>query len=180
MNDNTVIQVLKGILDSGLLARLSTAIVTRQSYQPTQQGVPVEPSLFIHKINATRYGFPGNESAYNSVNDNFDTTERIWVTPTFQISALAQQDPTNLSLPTASDIVETAADIMQSAATQATLLQSNINIIRVESIPISYFINEKDRHEQEPSFEIELSYLREFTTTTPKVNDFRESGIFGV
>ena len=169
MNDNDVIAIIIAILRSGFVALSQPSIVIKQNYQPTQQGVPDEPALFLHKIMAPRYGFPGRHSTYNTANANFDTVESIWRMPTFQVSGLAQQDPNDIASLTASDIVEMAADILQTRATRQTLLDSEIGIFRIQQVRQLYFVNDKDRFEQEPSFDFTLSYRRTFNLTTPAV-----------
>lgn len=172
MNDNDVLAIVIGILNSGFAALPLPGIAVKQGYQPTQEGVPETPTAYIHKVSARRYGHPGRRSVYNADDDDFDTMESIWRVPTFQVSGLAQQDPRNIAAPTASDIVESAADIMQTSATRDTLLASNIGIIRIMDVRMLYFVNDKGRHEQEPSFDFVLSYRREFTLKTPAVTAF--------
>lgn len=169
MNDNDVLAIVIGILNSGLSALPLPGIEVRQSYQPTQQGVPETPAVYIHKISSQRYGFPGRRSVFNPDDGDFDTVESIWVVPTFQVSGLSQQDPTDITQPTASDIVESASDILQSRSTLSTLRESGIGIIRITDVRMLYFVNDKDRHEQEPSFDFVLSYRREFASKTPAV-----------
>lgn len=169
MNDNDVIAIIIGILEAGFTSLSIPNVTVLQNYQPTQQGVIETPAIYLHKIDAPRYGFPGRQHVYNSVDEDFDTTETIWRTPTYQVNALAQQDPSDIASLTASDYVEAAAHILQTEATRQTLLQSNIGITRIRDIRIQYFVNDKDRHEQEPSFDFTLSYRREFISKTPAI-----------
>ncbi len=169
MNDNQVLAILIAILRNGFNLLAMPDIAIKQSYQPTKQGTPEGAAIFIHKIMAPRYGHPGRRSTYNAGNANFDTVDSIWRTPTFQISGLSPQNPADAASLTASDIVETAADILQTESTRETLLQSGIGIYRILSIRESYFVDDRDRHEQEPSFDVTLTYRREFQLTTPAV-----------
>lgn len=169
MNDNDVWQIIIALIRAQLDALGLTTVAVKQSYQPTQQGVPEGPAVFIHKIDAKRYGHPGSRSVYNMVDDDFDTTESIWRNPTFQVNGLSVQDPTDTTQLTASDIVEITADILQSRSTRATLLASGIGILRIADVRVLYFVNDRDRHEQEPSFDFTLSYRRTTTFKTPVV-----------
>lgn len=173
MNDNDIIQIVRNFLMAQLPLRGVMNVEVKQNYQPTQQGLPETPLLSVHKISAPRYGFPGVKHVYNAMTNVYDTTESIWRTPTFQFSGLAQQNPADLTSLTASDIVEAAADVLQSRAAIDTFQQHNIGILRVQQIPIMYFVNDKDRHEQDPSFDLVLQYRRVFTSTTPEIDGFR-------
>lgn len=172
MNDSDVWTVLIALLRTGMSDLGFPQVAVRQNYQPTQQGTPEGPALFLHKLSATRYGSPGHRHVYNVADANFDTTQSVWRTPSYQVSGLAQQNPGAPDAPTASDIVEAAADVMQTPATRQTLLQSGIGILRIRDIRMLYFVNDKDRHEQEPSFDFTLSYRRVVASKTPAVTVF--------
>ena len=171
MNDNAIITIIRNILLAGFAANSMANVRVRHSYQPTKTGVPTAPTVFIHKISANRYGHPGRASVYNMANRSFDYTESIWRTPVFQVDALSLQDPSDLTLPTASDLVELAADILQTEATRQTLLTSNIGIERIQNVRQSYFVDDRDNHEQSPSFDFTLSFRRTFVSTAPEVTE---------
>ncbi len=169
MNDNDIFAIIIGILEAGFVAMSLPSVVVAQNYQPTPQGIENAPTIYIHKLSAGRYGYPGQKSVYNAGDDDFDTTDSIWRLPSFQISGLSVQDPSNISMLTASDIVETAADILQFPSTRQTLSSSDIGIFRIKNVREVYFSDDRDRYEQEPSFDFELSYLKTFTSKTPRV-----------
>lgn len=177
MNDNDIFVILVSILRPAMQA-LSPDIEILQRYQPTQQGVPSTPVVFIHKVVPARYGFQSSKSVYNDTDMDFDTTESTWRTPTFQVSALALRDPEAPSLLTASDICEAAADIMQSKSTRQALLAQNIGITRITDMRMTYFVNDKDQHEAEPSFDFTLSYVNVVSTAkTPAVTSLDDASI---
>lgn len=171
MNDNDVLRIIIGIIRTALgnMGDAFSTISVEQKYQPTQTGTPEPPAVFIHKVLTDRYGHPGRRSVFNTGNDNFDYEESIWRVPTFQISGLSQQDPASTTQLTASDIVETVADILQTEATRQTLLSSGIGITRITQVREAYFTNDKQRFEQSPSFDFVLSYRRTFNSTVPRV-----------
>ena len=179
VNDNDILAIIIGILKAGFSALGITDVSVLQSYQPTMQGVPTGKAVFIHKINAPRYGYPGTKDAYNSGNSDFDTKTLNWRSPTFQIDGLAPQDPTDTTLLTASDLVEIAADIMQFQSTVQTLWESGIGIKRISELRPSYFIDDRREHEQSPSFDFTISYQKVYDTTTPAV-DVIDGTITGV
>lgn len=158
LTDNQIYAVLFQILNE----QLPCPVI--QNFQPTQQGTPTESFITIHKIGGMRYGYPDLNSVYDEAAGDFETTETVWSTPTFQVTGKAIQDPRNQDDPTASDLAQMASDVLQSRATRQTLLQSGIGIIRIQDIRHVYFFDDRDRHEQEPSFDFTLSYKR--TTAT--------------
>ena len=172
MNDNQVIRQVIAVLNTGLPALGVNGVLVTRSYQPRQNGVPTGPALFLSKISAPRYGFPGRRDVYNAQRGDFDHTESTWRTPTWQVDGLSTQDPRNLDQLTASDIVEAAADVLQQSSTRNALLQQKIGIQRITNIRENYFIDDRERHEQRPSFDFTLTYRREFTTTVPPVTSF--------
>ena len=169
MNDNEALRVLIPLLRSGLVALGVSGVLVKQSYQPRQTGVEIQPTLYLHKIQAPRYGFPGRQDVFNGNTNRFDHTESIWRTPTWQVDGLATQNPANISQLTASDIVEAAADVLQQSVTRETLLRSNIGIERITNIREDYFTDDRERHEQRPSFDFTLTYRRVFSSTVPPV-----------
>ena len=171
MNDNEVLMVVIGILITGLPAIGIRGVSVKQSYQPRKTGTETGPAVYLHKISAARYGFPGKKDVFNTETQDFDHIETIWRTPTWQVDALSIQDPTNLTQLTASDIVEATADVLQQSSTRTTLLNSNIGIERITDIREGYFADEYSRYEQRPSFDFTLTYRREFSSTVPDVTD---------
>ena len=169
MNDNQVLQALLPILSAGLVTLGVTGVVIKQSYQPRQVGVEVGPALYLHKIMAPRYGFPGRHDVFNTMTNTFDHVENTWRTPTWQVDGLSTQNPSDIAQLTASDIVEAAADVLQQSSTRNALLMENIGIERITTIRESYFIDDRERHEQRPSFDFTLTYRREFSSTVPPV-----------
>ena len=134
MNDNDVLRVVIRILIEGLPAIGINGIRVKQSYQPRQTGVLTGPVIYLHKISAPRYGFPGRKDVYNSETAMFDHTESIWRTPSWQVDGLSTQDPANINQLTASDIVEATADVLQQSSTRIELLREKIGIERITDI----------------------------------------------
>lgn len=173
MTDNEVLQKLFEVLDAGFLERGIVDLTVQSSYQPTQQGAPSNNIVNLHVIDSARYGHPEN-----SVNGQ-SRTNAYWLERTYQIDALAIQDPLNTNLLTAFDLVDAASDIMQSPEARSYLLQSGIGIIRVQALRMGYIIDDRDRNENAPSFDFTISYRQSRTVTIPTVERV-EAGIFNV
>jgi len=161
MTDNEVLKKLFDVIDAGLAARGITDVVTQQSYQQTQQGANIENTILLHPIDSQRYG-------HTEVKVSGSTrTETYWLLRTYQVDALALQDVEDTSKPTAFDLVDIAASIMQDQDTRQALLADGIGIIRIQPLRMSYIIDDRGRNENAPSFDFTINYRQPRTTTVP-------------
>ena len=141
-----------------------------KNYQPSQQGTPTEAFLTIHKIDSKRYGYFGNHHVYNETDQDFDSTYSQWTEAMFQIGGKSIKKPGETGVPTTSDIVQMASDVLQMPETRQTLLKSKIGILRIQNLRHLYFVDDRDRHEQDVTFDFTLSYNRKIMSKTPIVN----------
>src|SRR5688500_823069 len=142
MTDNPLFRVLLPLIRDGLRAVGVTDIAIKQHYQPTQQGVPSGPVVFLNKIGDYRYGYPQRKSVWDREAGAFVHTESVWMQTSFQANALAPQDPEQPDLPTASDLLNLTAIILQSDAARLTLQRHKIGIYRVQEIRQIYFVDD--------------------------------------
>lgn len=172
MNDNQIIALIISIMRSGLDSIGLNDVLIKQQWQPRQSGIETQDTLYLSKILATRYGFPSRKDVYDESTGQFTHTETIWRTPTFQFSGYALQNPDNVNETTASDITEMAADVMQTSATRLLLLDQNVGIIRITDVRENYFVNERGRYQQNPSFDFVLSYRFTLTNMVSPVDQY--------
>ena len=178
--DNSLIQLFLPIIKAGLTADGFTTTVVKQSNQPTQQGIPTAPTVYFFKAYNYRYGFLGRKDIWNTMTSQFDHVEGQYFESTFQVSALVLQDPTDLTIPTASDLVNEVASIMQSDSTRAILKTSGVGILRVTDITNPYFVDDHDNFEASPSFDFTLTYFNTRVTTSPLITPPVLQNIYGV
>lgn len=156
--DNDIIATLVTLLNEGFTYANSSGVTVMQKNQPTREGIPSGPAVFIEKLFDRRYGFPKTERVVQdngfveSLFQKYDTT--------FQISARSMQYP-GVDQPTASDLLNTAASILQSTKA-VTLFQANkAGLYRIVSaVSNNYLQDDQDRPEASPSFDIGVSYTR--------------------
>lgn len=165
MQDNELFQLFLPIISSGLIALGYGTVVVRQSFVPTQFGAQSAPAVYCFKIHDHRYAFPERVNQWNT--SVMDLTETQWMETMFQVLSWAPQDPTDTTLPTASDLANITAQIMASDSTRATLKASNVGILRIAEVTNPYFIDDKNRHEANPSFDFTLTHRRVLTSTVP-------------
>ncbi len=173
MNDNQIIIIVIGILEAALIENGRPNVVVQQGYQPTQEGVPEQDAIILHKITNHRYGHVGQTDTFNTDNNNFDHKDIIWRDVKWQVNGRAQQDPTDMNAMTASDLVDLAADMLQLPSTRQALLASGIGIDRILDANPSYEKNEKDRFEQIPSFDFNLTYRKIYNSTVAAVTGLK-------
>lgn len=162
MRDNDLFKVIIAELKSLLTGEGLSDVKIKQSYQPTQQSVSEQRRIFIHKVTNPQVG----------VGIVYDQNKRIQQhlkRAVFQFDALAQQDPSDINSLTASDILTIAADLLQSYDAVRNLRNNGVNIERVTEVRPSYFINDKDRNESSPSFDLTVTYQHEYEKEIPSI-----------
>jgi len=157
MTDNQVFAIIFAIVRDGCNDR-GLDVYVQQSFQPTQQGVPTKPILAIHRIDSKRYGWPENESYFDENNDVVVQRQSYWLESTYQLDCLAIQNPQTPQEFTAFDFVDAAAMILQTSKAVDAFRAAGIGILRIEPLRVQYFIDDKGRHEQVPSFDFTLTY----------------------
>ena len=172
MTDNGLIELFLPIIQNGLLADGFTGVTVKQANQPTQQGIPVTPTVYFYKIGNKRYGFLGRWDKWDSVQQKMVHTEAQYYETTFQISALVLQYPVTPGQYTASDLVNEVASVMQSDNTRTILNNSNVGILRVQNISNPYFVDDRDQFEASPSFDFTLLYQNFRVSNNPMIKSF--------
>ncbi len=169
MRDNQIYQILfstvnRIIADQAIIyPELQNALV-RQSYQPTQQSATNKPCIFISKITNPQTGW-----GLNYVDNNREQIQ--YAQSTYQFTALYQQTPENIAGLTANDLATLVSDMLQSYDIIRSLTEQGLSIQRVRTISGGYFVNEKERFELDPGFEVILNYCRTYNKLIDHVDD---------
>ena len=168
MRDNDVIKALIAELNRQLAANGLADVKVKQSYQPTQQSPSNGRVIFMHKVSnpqvGTGIGYSGTKRL-----------QQYLKRASFQFDALAQQDPSDTNSLTAGDIVTIAADLFQSYDSVRMLKAEGVSIERITDVRPSYFINDKDRHESSPSFDLTVNYQQVYEQEIPSVTGVNEN-----
>lgn len=169
MNDNDLIDAIATKIEAAT-ANSGWSYGALQKEQPTQQGVPSAPTVYLQKLFDDHFGSQGSRSAYNQTSKNFTDTEVQIVVTHFQVSAIVGQNPEDLTIPTASDVINQVKLYLQHRATIAELRLAGLKVIQVKRINNAPFVDDKDRFEFHPSFDIEIQHEREVKRTTPAIS----------
>jgi len=180
ISDNDIFSLLKIILNEGLSLMGYSNFQTWQSYQPTRQGLPDDPStiIFVQKIPGDHpYGMPEKSDKWDPDQQKMFHSEKQKYQSTFQISGLQIQDPSEI-LFTASDLVNSAKMLMYSDRTIYKLYDNGISILKpgdVQNIP---FLDDKDRNEFNALFTFDLTYNRTLKYEIPIISGIQQ-GVYG-
>lgn len=167
------------------------SINVKQAYQPTKQGVNTSPTLYLYKVSDSRIGSPyrysewvtsqiDTESGENILTESGDsimtdgglsgymqTTQRQQMATTYQLSALAAQNPADIEMLTASDLLNYAAFVLQSDDFLQALKDQNMGILRIPGSRNPYFTNDRDQFEAMPSFDFVITHKQGIVRKTP-------------
>lgn len=190
MLDNQLITLIISTIIAQEAAAGISGTPIKQAFQPTQQGVNTLPTAYLYKIGDAPIGSPSRldgfgdmnlttEAGSNILTESGDIlvagnawvhTEAQWYETTFQISALATQDPANQTQYTASDILNLIRYILQSSATIAALQAQRVGILRVMQVRNTPFVDDRQRHEYEPSFDFIVTHQQIIRTPAQVVS----------
>jgi hypothetical protein len=169
MTDNDLIKLFRPIVIDGLSAAGYIDVSVKSSYQPTQQGINNNPTVYFFKSPSKRYGYQAGLSKWNSTTSEMDHLELQQIEASFTVSALVTQNPNITNSYTACDLVQEVALILGSQQTIFTLAQSSVGILRTTEILNPYFIDDKDQYYASPSFTFVLTYLQSRLSTVPVI-----------
>ncbi|XAI95258.1 hypothetical protein [Leptolyngbya phage Lbo-JY16] len=138
------------------------------AFQPTTQG-RVPDGIYFNPFNDNRYGWQYRTDTYDELSGDQTHTESQWHESTFQVQGFARQNPADLTLPTAKDLTDTVAMLMQSQPFRQLLRDQGVGIQRVTQVRAPFFVNDNGNFEQNPSFDITFSHLRTLEQVTPSI-----------
>jgi hypothetical protein len=169
MLDNALINLVATQLEAASAAAGWNYIVLQKA-PPSRQGIPSAPTIFFEKLFHRNYGWATVTKEFQPTPNYFSHTETQNIETTFQISALVPQDPTDLTIPTASDVVQYMKMFLQSAQTVSLWSNQNVNMLRVTDIRNPYFEDDKHRFEANPNFDFVVTHSQAIVLQVPVVS----------
>lgn len=182
MKDLDLIKILRGrLLEAAAMASWPYPVLQRP--QPTQQGqqevdVNNGGAIYFQKLFDVDYGFPGTYTSPYDETRNKETTKQRKET-TFEISANVIQNPSDTSIPTASDVVNYLAAVLKRRDTMRDWSQKGIGILRFSKISNDYFEDDRHRLQANPKFELVVTWTQETEILVP-VNVANNLSMYGV
>lgn len=170
MNDNALVALFAGMLETALAAENAASVNVIQAAQPTQQSREESgEGVYFQTLFTKRYGSPSVVRTYNSTTGVFDVTESQQVIATIQISVFYPVDVNDTSRLSANDLAEQLAMRLQSQTNIAAFHAAGVGIMRITDVRNPTFDNEQDQQEFVPNFDMQLSYIRTITSTVQRV-----------
>lgn len=167
MTDNQLAILIRTQLLAGLARHGLSSVPVIASYQPTTEGAAISAAVYFFALPESRYGWQHRKRVYDDVENTITTTESQWIESGFQFFALAPQNPADTTLPTAKDILNTAALVCNSEPFVQGMRAGGAGVQRVTQIRNPYFVNDSGQFEASPSFDIIISHKRSITEITP-------------
>jgi hypothetical protein len=156
MRDNQIFEVLVSVINAGLTNRGYTDVVVQQAYQPTEQGVPSAPNVNIFKLDDTTYGWPSEKS--ETLVGETKTNYSQYFLSRFQIGAWVQQNPSDTTLLTSSDLCRLVLLILQREATQDVFSLNNMGMLLPNDVKNPYFEDDRGQFQATPYFELTVQH----------------------
>lgn len=178
-SDNTLYSTIRSILLSGLTAQGLPNVLVEQDYQPEQQGAPSASCVFMSRLFDTRHGFSKRSYVDDVGGPGLIETDTQQMETTIQCMARISVQDYDFNAPTAGDLINIASHILQSDQALVQLKAQGIGVLRIRDIRAPYIVNEYDRNELSPSFDITFTHKRSLVWTVPAVDSI-EYGIHRV
>jgi hypothetical protein len=159
MLDNELKILLSEQLDLAV-ANAGWDFLVVQKDQPHQEGVPDKGTIFFEHLFDVPYGFAKTKLVYDEDIQQFVEVEQQWTRSTFQISALKQENPMDVTAPTASDIANRIRLHMNSRFVAREFIRKNVGLERATEVRNPYFEDDKIRFEAHPSFDVVLTHIK--------------------
>lgn len=177
MTDNELIALAISTLEPLVQDKFGSNVVMLQKDQPTQQGVPSEPTVYIEKLFDKRYGFTREDLDLSGggvippppPGADIPADYVQVIETTFQFSAFVLQDPSDLSIPTASDLVNYVAQLLSVRAILQTLREGGAMVMRSMQVRNPYYTDDRERFEASPSFDVVFQHERDISLTVPSI-----------
>lgn len=170
MNDNTLTALIRQSLLTVMTGQSIASFPVVGAFQPDSQG-RVPDGIYLHPTGDTRYGWQARYDEFDPDSGDQTHVEEQWHESTYQVQGFARQNPANLALPTAKDLTDTVAMLMQSQPFRQLLRAQGVGIQRITQVRAPFFVNDQDNFEMNPSFDITFTHKRIITQVTPSITD---------
>lgn len=155
------------LLGAGFASLGDTETQIVRSDQPTHQGRDTARAVYFFESGRRNFGTQFRQHVYDPASLTLETTEAQWQEVTLQLFALSPDDPSDLTRPTAGDLLTTANLICAGLDFRQGLRANGVGVLRVTEIRTPYFENDRGQFEPSPSFDLTLTNLRSLQRKAP-------------
>ena len=178
MSEVRAINTIASVIESILLQQGIDGIVSRGS-QPSHQGAGTDEcpvQVFLTQVSSSNYGTSWKDSA---TNDALSRTLIRSTGATIQVDVLAKFDYTDSTAKSGLTIAEILSDMVETPGKINTMRESGVRLKNVGEIRPSYKVNEFEKYESAPSFDIEIQINRSYEYAIDGVT-LVETGLYRV
>ncbi len=173
MNDKQLNALIVTNLQPAIAATSGLSLVKlARNFQQRQQGAEVGPIVYFVKLTDRRYGHTQRKDTYDIDEDEFTHVEGQIYESTYQFSAWIPQTPSDVNSLTESDVLNAVSSIIQSDTIITAFNAAGVGILRVTDVRNPYVVDDRDRFEAVPSFDIVLTHARTLVATVPTVTTY--------
>lgn len=162
MNEKQLAALIVSELTAGL-QRADVDLPVIAGNQPTTQGRE-DAGVYFFPIDDPVGGWQGR--SYGSTTDGtLPMRDSQTVETSFQVQALLPDDPTDITGPTALDVLHTARMVIASLPFVQAMVSAGAGVQRPTDVRTPYFTNDRDQFEMVPSFDFTVSHERAIIQT---------------
>lgn len=185
MTDNemmiSIIEEIESQLELVNFGIAGTDFEVGRNQQPTNQYTgadkddPIKTRIFLYSITK---GNDGHGRAYTQGVD-FTRTDFQQKSKSIQVSVVHSFDYTDVNARTPEDVADLVHDLLDSPDAIESLRSKGIFVQNVGDVRPIFFVNDKDRNEQTPNFDLLVNYSSAITKAADYV-DVVDSDVVGV
>jgi hypothetical protein len=175
-NDLDIIRLLGNALTSAVAqagwTHQGKPYAVWQKNQPTQQGIPTSPTIFFEHLFDVSRGWQKMDYDENQLDPSGNSlvgTETQLYEFHYQVSAWVIQDPNDLTIPTASDVLNKVRMYLQSRNQMRIWRQNNVGVLRIQEVRNPYIQDDRQRFEATPSFDIVFTNQKQIAYTVGRI-----------
>lgn len=162
MTENEIFTALRQVLLEGF-TDLQVDGDVKRNYQPTKQGANSKPTVYFSKVSQRRYGFLQRDDIPNG--DVMRRIEKQLYETIIRFTGQLLEGPSTSY--TSSDLLDDTAFVLQRDKTRLALRDKGIGLQRITDIRHVFNIDEQDKYQSTPSFDITITHYQIKETTSP-------------
>lgn len=162
MTENEIFTAVRQVLLEGF-TDLQVDGDVKRNYQPTKQGANSKPTIYFSKASQRRYGHLQRADIRDD--DTMRHIEKQLYETIIRFTGQVLEAP-NTSY-TSSDLLDDAAFVLQRDKTRLALRDKGIGIQRITDIRHVFNVDEQDKYQSTPSFDITITHSQIKETTSP-------------
>lgn len=169
MLDNQLYILMRQLLTTQAATRGLVDVEYPQRYQPTQQGRNTDRTVYMHCVAYKAIGSASVTQVANGATMRRTETQSMETTLQFSVTQPPVMEANQL---THGDVLKIIRATVQSQDSQAFLVANGASVLRVGDIRNMFVINDQNRDEPNPTFDLVIKHNDVFVDGVPFINTF--------